>query len=380
VKSAGAILALTLSSCLCGQARFAEHVIATDLRGGYQVTPYDMNRDGRTDLIALASGMTELVWFENPNWTRHVLATGMSRMINLAACNGMEEIVVAQEFNNQPSRSPGVVSVLTPGPDRMQPWTVREIDRLSTSHRLRCAEIDGTRRPVVINAPLAGANAAAPDYRDRVPLVYYRPGEWKRIAIGDQTEGVMHGIFVTPWTRGRRDCILTASFVGLHSWCLGANGAWERGEIHKGDPAAWPKGGASDVALGLLGRQRYLAAIEPWHGNQVAIYTAQRGGEWVRHVIDDTLVDGHTILTVDLNGDGRMEVVAGYRGKGHRVLLYTAEDAAGKNWKRTLIDDGGIAAAACAAADLNKDRKPDLACIGAATTNLKWYENLGAGK
>ena len=27
-----------------------------------------------------------------------------------------------------------------------------------------------------------------------------------------------------------------------------------------------------------------------------------------------------------------------------------------------------------------RDRRPDIACIGSATTNLKWYENMGVGK
>jgi hypothetical protein len=27
--------------------------------------------------------------------------------------------------------------------------------------------------------------------------------------------------------------------------------------------------------------------------------------------------------------------------------------------------------------DLNGDGRPDIACIGSATANLKWYENLG---
>ena len=27
--------------------------------------------------------------------------------------------------------------------------------------------------------------------------------------------------------------------------------------------------------------------------------------------------------------------------------------------------------------DMNGDGRPDIACIGAATANLKWYENLG---
>src|ERR1017187_4830904 len=48
--------------------RFAEHTVATGLTGGYQVVAVDMNHDGKIDLVALASGMTELVWFENPGW------------------------------------------------------------------------------------------------------------------------------------------------------------------------------------------------------------------------------------------------------------------------------------------------------------------------
>jgi hypothetical protein len=38
--------------------------------------------------------------------------------------------------------------------------------------------------------------------------------------------------------------------------------------------------------------------------------------------------------------------------------------------------DDSISAAACAIADLNGDGRPDIACIGSATANLKWYENL----
>jgi hypothetical protein len=371
-----AALALAACACAFAQPRFREHLVAGDLKGGYQVVAHDVNRDGRPDLIALASGMSELVWFESPTWRRHTLATGMSRMINLAACDGMNEIVVAQGFANQPASSVGNVVVLEPSSDRTGPWTAREIDRLSTSHRLRCADIDGSGKKVVINAPLAGANAAAPDYRDRIPLVFYRPGEWKRETIGTETEGVMHGIFIHPWNGGRRDCVLTASFLGLHAYCLDRGGSWRRLEIAKGDPEAWPKSGSSDLAVGRLGRARFLASIEPWHGNQVAIYTESRG-RWVREVIDTTLVDGHTILTVDLDGDGRDEVVAGYRGQGRSVLIYAALDGTGRKWKRTVLDDGGIAAAACAALDFNADGKPDLACIGAATTNLKLYENLG---
>ncbi|MBK5294895.1 MAG: VCBS repeat-containing protein [Acidobacteriia bacterium] len=352
---------------------FRQHTIAADLRGGYQVMAHDVNGDGKPDLIALASGLTDLLWFENPGWQRRVLASGLRRMINGAACAGMEEIAVAHAFENQPQNSIGIVSVLTPGPDRTQPWAVKEIDRLTTSHRLRCADIDGGGKIVVVNAPLAGAAATAPDYRDHVPLVFYRPGEWKRQNIGSENEGVVHGIFIHRPDKSKRDAILTASFLGIHQYLLGKNGKWGRTMIAGGSPAPWPRSGASDIAVGKTGKARFLASIEPWHGNQVVIYTPGRK-LWKREVIDDSLVDGHTILTADFDGDGKEEVVAGFRGAGRSVFLYQFE---AKQWRKYKVDDGGIAAAACAASDLNQDGRLDLACIGSATTNLKWYENLG---
>jgi hypothetical protein len=354
-------------------ADFREHIIATDLKGGYQVVAADLNADGKPDLIALASGMTDLVWFENPNppntsWSRHVIASGLTGMINLAVKDidgdGIPTIMLAYGFTMQFATSKGIVAVLKHNGDPRQPWTLTEIDRLPTSHRLRWANFDGSN--VVVNAPLIGANALAPDYRDHVPLVFYRPGEWKREVIGNENEGVQHGITIVDWDGKGRDSILTASFSGIDLYRF--NKKWTRTEISKGNPDPWPKSGSSDVAEGHIGKQRFLAAIEPWHGNKVVVYTDGK-----REVIDATLLDAHTILTADLNGDGRDEIVAGMRGKPYQVLIYSNEK---DHWTRKVLDSGGVAAASCAAADFNGDHRIDLACIGSATTNLKWYENV----
>jgi hypothetical protein len=361
-------------------ARFAEHTVATGLTGGYQVVAVDVNHDGKTDLIALASGMTELVWYENPGWERHVIAGNLSDMINLAAWDvdgdGIPEIVLASGFAMDARKSTGIISVLHHNGDPRLPWSVREIDRLPASHRLRWADIYGDGRKVVVDQPLTAAYVDRPEDHGHTPLVYYTPGDWKRKQISEHDEGVVHGIYIVDWDGNGRDEILTASFVGIHLYTLGQDGRWNRTEIAEGDPAPWPKSGSSDVAVGRLGKLRFLASIEPWHGNQVAIYR-NSGGEWRRHVIDDSLADGHTILTADLNGDGADEVIAGYRGKG--VNLYSAQDAEGERWSKQVLDNG-IAAAACAVADLNSDGRPDIACIGSATANLKWYENLGPAK
>ena len=362
------------------QFKFQEHTLATDLRGGYQVVIADLNRDGKPDIIALASGMKELVWFENPNWTRHIIINNGTQMINCAAYDtdgdGIPEIALAQEFANDPRKSIGTVSILKHKDDPTQFWEAMEIDRLPSSHRLRFADIFGNGKKVLVNAPLAGAQVAPSEYKGNVPLVFYRPDSWKREVISSALEGVLHGISILDLDRDGREDILTASFVGVDSFRFGKDAKWLRNKLVAGDPAPWPKGGASEISVGMLGKERFLATIEPWHGNQVAVYRFGKN-DWERVVIDDKLIDGHTLLTADLNHDGRDEIIAGYRGTGRSVYIYSF-DPKSKKWVRQSLDEGGIAAAACAIADLNGDGKPDVACIGSATMNLKWYENLGA--
>jgi hypothetical protein len=342
------------------QVSFKAVTIANDFDSGYQVVAHDMNGDGMSDLIVLDSRFTELVWFENPKWERHVLADSMTRMINLTLCGGF--LVVAQQFSNRVKDSTGEIVVI------MADGSKRVIDRLPTSHRLRCADIDGSGNMVVINGPLTGVQAIAPEYQDHVPLVYYIPGEWKRRFINDENEGVQHGIYIYDWNGNGKDDILTASFSGIHYYSM--NNEWIRTEIAKGYPGQWPQIGSSDIAIGQADG-RYLAAIEPFHGHEVVVY---RDGK--RVAIDNTLDQGHTITTGDLNNDGKDEIIAGYRGNGQSVNIYYLENMF---WKRTVLDDGDMAAASCTVADLNSDSLPDIACIGRATKNLKWYENQGQG-
>jgi hypothetical protein len=354
---------------------FTASVIATDLLRGYQVVAADMNRDGRPDLIALASGMPELYWYENPSWKRHTIAGGFKNAINLAIrdLDGdlIPEIAVAHEFANQAKNSIGIVSILRSKDGTDGSWVATEIDRLTTSHRLRWANI-APRRTVLINATLTGAAAVPPLYEDQAPLVLYEAPGFKRQTISDANRGVMHGVLILDWDGDSHDDILTASMSGIHVHRY-KRGKWDRREIAKGDPSPPPQNGSSDITVGKLGRKRFIAAIEPWHGNQVAIYEGPK-----RNVIDDTLTDGHTIINADFDKDGNDEIVAGFRGGKRGVYLYRHEK---NSWVKQTIDEAAIAAAACVAVDLDADGWIDLACIGSATQNLKWYRNNGpAGK
>ena len=343
----------------------------------------DLNRDGKPDLIAVASNLPDLVWFENPTWTRHVIATGFTGLINVAAADldgdGIPEIAVASGFSTRPDQSSGIVAILTHGADPAQPWAMREIDRSPAAHRLRWY-IDRNGQRWLMNAPLAGATAQPPNYDGATPIYAYRAPDWKREPVPSEEFGVVHAIepIHAPFCEA---CLLSAGFGGIHRYEHVA-GEWTHSVIAAGDAAPVPKGGSSDVAVGRMPRAGnasdafFLAAIEPWHGNQVVVYRRVGSGPFTRRVIDTALVDAHTLVTADLDGDGTDEIVAGQRGGSRSVWIYAA-NSAGTEWTRTTLDEGGMAGAGCTAVDLNGDSRIDIACIGTATANLKWYENLG---
>ena len=106
----------------------------------------------------------------------------------------------------------------------------------------------------------------------------------------------------------------------------------------KGDPDPWPKSGASDIALGHLGRQRFIATIEPWHGNEIVVYR-ENGSNWPRQMIDDTITDGHAIIVADFDGDGRDEIIVGQRGGARSLMMYTCLPMAA-TWTRRVLDEG----------------------------------------
>ena len=360
---------------------FIEHTVGTDLRGGYHVTAADLNKDGRVDLLAVATGAkTDLVWFENPTWTRHVMASGFPGMINADAFDvdgdGYPEVVLQRGFSTTPAKGDGRLILLTKGADVNAPWTAKEFDRMPSVHRVRWMDASGNGRKIVVNAPLAGVAGAPPDYKDKVGVYAYDPkNDYKRETITDADEGVLHGIQVVDWDGKGREALLTASFLGIHLYRYN-DGNWFRVRLTAGNPDPWPQNGSSDVVVVRTKTGRQLAAIEPWHGNKVVVYRSNSGRCDSRTVIDDTLTDGHTLVQGDLDGDGVDEIVAGYRGAGGGLNVYRL--GANDQWTRHALAEPSqksMAAAGCAVAHLNDDKRLDIACIGSSTANLKWYEN-----
>lgn len=133
----------------------------------------------------------------------------------------------------------------------------------------------------------------------------------------------------------------------------------------------------------------YIATIEPWHGHQVVVYAPEAPGSdrYVRQVIDEPVSWGHAVWCADLDGDGDDELIIGQRDpnaegstpRGPGVRIYQIDPGADRPVATTrhLIDDGGMACEDAVAADLDGDGRVDLVAGGRATHNVKIYWNRG---
>ena len=119
-----------------------------------------------------------------------------------------------------------------------------------------------------------------------------------------------------------------------------------------------------------------LTAIEPFHGNALAVYEA-KGAKYERSIIDDQLAQGHALGAADFSGTGEEQIVAGWRepnaAKQFGLKLY-AKSSDGK-WTSTWIDQNKMACEDLKIADLNGDGKPDIIAAGRATKNVIVYWN-----
>ena len=381
-----------LVAALYGPVTFERHDIDA-FPAGYQVAVADLNADGRPDVIALSTDADCVDWYENPAWQRRPIAR-TAKNIDLAVQDvdgdRRPEIALATGFYfNEPTRGGEIVLLRsTTAPD--DAWTQHLIATDPVVHRVRWGDCDADGRRELIHAPLFGRGSAGT--RDPEPAHLWSltipaqfPAGEASIATIDETLTVLHGIYVTDLDRDGRDELLTASFEGLCRFDLEGEAAaahWRKQLISPGaDPATGQPGaarGSSEVAVGNLGRGAYwLAAIEPWHGNQVVVYSPQDGG-WQRRVLDDRLTEGHALVVADFDRDGVDEVVAGWRGAGGGLMQYTSTGVPGEFRSHSLDHD--IAVEGLVAADMNSDGRLDLVAIAGRTNNLVWYENTSPSR
>ncbi len=361
--------------------QFRAEQIASDFGIGYAVALGDVNGDARTDIIAINA--TDLVWFENPGWQKHVMLTGVTPRDNVCIApndidrDGRLDVALGAGWQPTNTTSGGSLHwVRQNAPGASPAWELFSIGEEPTLHRIRWADVDGDKTPELIVMPLHGRGTKGPDWLGQGArvLVYRPPANPSRdpwpMEVADDTLHIVHNFLPVNLDADARQEILTASREGLNALSRGADAKWTRTLIGEGAPG--------EIKMGRVAGTRVLATVEPWHGRSVVTYV-ERPKLWSRTTIESEIAGGHALGWADFDGDGNDELAVGWRDGKPGVAVYTV-DREGALRGKVVIDDGGMATEDLVAADLNGDKRPDIVASGRATHNVKIYWNETGGR
>jgi hypothetical protein len=392
----GALVACDFAHAAELQLRGQE--FATDLTVGYAVNVVDMNEDGKPDIVVVDS--ERVVWYENPSWRVHTLIQGATKKDNVCLApydvdrDGKVDFALGADWRPFDTQTGGTIQWLARSSASIdEPWTVRQIAEEPTTHRMRWADLDGDGRSELIVVPLCGRNTTKPLFAEtpvRV-LAFTIPADptrdrWPMRVLNDKML-VTHNFQPIDFDGDKDIDILCTSFEGVNLLTNDGRGSFSRKVIGEGNQKTSPNRGASEIKLGTLAEgKRYIATIEPWHGNQVVVYTEPANpntGLWQRRVVDEELKWGHAVQCVDLDGDADQELVIGVRDdldekdptKRRGLRIYDPFDAAAGKWNRQLFDAGDMAIEDLAVADFNGDGKNDIVAVARQTHNARIYWN-----
>lgn len=385
-----------------------EQELATRLEVGYAVRLIDLNSDQRLDIAIVDS--KRFLWLENPNWQEHVMYEDKAAKFDNVCFaphdidgDGRTDFAVGRDWQPNNTQSGGSIGWLQQGKSANVPWTYHAIADEPTTHRMQFVDLDGDGRPELIVSPLKGRNTQAPDFGQAGvrQLAFPIPadpvkGSWSPRVINDDLH-VTHNFYAVNWDQDPTPELLFVSFEGVHLLDRGNDEKWQRKRIGSGDQESSPNRGASEIKLGRLASGgRYIATIEPWHGDKVVVYTDAGAGRtpdglWHRQVVDAELKWGHAVSCANLDRDDDDELIIGVRDdldssnqqKRRGLRIYDPADPQGRKWKRQIVDPGSVAIEDLAVGDLNGDGRRDIVAVGRQTHNVKVYWNegkIGVGK
>jgi len=390
--------------------KFKTQEIDSGLKIGYAVLTTDINGDGKPDIVVV--DQHKVVWYENPTWKKRIILDGKTRPDNVCACavdidgDGLPELVLGSAWKPFDTVNPAQLSWLKRGKTLDEEWTMHELPcDEPTVHRVRAFDIDGDGKPEIVHVPLHGKGATPKgNYMDGRPVRVIalkipakepeKKENWRTEVLSEELH-VCHNFWPIPPSVQSHVPILIVSYEGVF-WLDRPTEKWRATKVSEGNQSN-PKGsrGASEVksshfAGELTGGLR-IATIEPWHGNEVVVYTPEtiKGeSKFRRNVIDNQLRWGHAIAFAPLLGKFEDFLIVGVRDdpnpkagdkftERRGVRIYKCTDGKGAKWERMLLDEGGVAVEDLCAADLNGDGRIDIIAVGRQTGNCRIYWNHG---
>lgn len=301
--------------------------------------------------------------------------------------DGMVEVAIGGEWNPGDTINSGSVHYLIAPEDRTGRWDVVKLPKEPTVHRMRWA-LDSSSNHRLIVAPLHGRGNVGGKGDGARTLMYRMPedshGTWTTELV-DGTLHKLHNLELVNWDGDPEHEVLLAGDEGVFLCDRGKDG-WQRRQLVGNEAGERAFEGCSEIRTGVLpgGGKRFLATIEKFHGKKIVIYTPPREGRelWTRRVVDGDLSAAHAVACADLTAAGSDQLLVGWRNRGNStgkvgVNLYVPLDGDGRRWQRVPIDEDGMACEDIKVADLDGDGRMDVIAAGRSTHNLRVYWNRG---
>jgi hypothetical protein len=376
LKTMPAVILLIFAITANAQPGFTAQVIDTSISIGYGLALADVDGDGKTDILLADS--KQFVWYRNGDWKKFILIENLTEHDNVCITardingDGKAEVAVGAQWNpgetNNEQQS-GAVFYLVRPQDPTQRWKAIELHHETTVHRIQWVQ-SGIGKYYLVVAPLHGKGNKNGEGAGSKILAYHYASSPEEKWTVDTLEKDMH---------------LTHNFFraenkGYSLYIAGKEGITllhENGKYITREQLNTPgmKRGAGEIVVGKSGSsKKFIATVEPMHGNEVAVYT---NNLTERISLDTTLKEGHAIGAADFLHRGYDQVVAGWRNPNQEgkvgIKFYTPDNKNYKTWAASWIDENGMACEDLKIADLNGDGKPDIVASGRATHNVKIY-------
>jgi FG-GAP-like repeat/FG-GAP repeat len=330
----------------------------------------DINRDGRTDVIA------GNLWYEAPNWTPHEIQP--VKQFDAAKAYSNSFINFAADINNDGWLDQ--IRIDMPGTHRVvwgenpkgknQHWVEHTLFRNACNESPAFATLSG-----------AGKNPVLVFSFDDSQMAWYEPGkdanaEFTAHPISEKFTkeqakdgGVFrysHGLGVGDVNGdGRNDLIIRSGYWEAPADPRQPN--WKFVRANLGDECAQMH------VYDVNGDGRNDVISSSAHKIGVWWHEQQDAGKFLTHKIDESFSQSHSLELADINGDGLKDIVTGKRFWAHgptgdvnpgdpAVVAWFELQRKGRDvrWIKHEIDNDSGVGTQFAVADINRDRLPDI--------------------